>query len=769
MRRAARWTCLLLTLLGGAVPRAAGLTLEAVRVVREGAGPCDESYVLAHTSARAGQEFDRAQVGKDVKRLQATGRFAFVRAEVEKSGDDRLVLIFVVRNKLRVGEVRVTGADQFRQSQVEEWLGVKKGDLADEASLAVGALALRAEYRKKFFPKATVSTTLVTTDEEAGLADVVVQVEEGPRGRIRRIEFVGNQAIGAKTLLNTFRQRRWWHVFAFFRRLRYDRDEIDVGLEMIRALYLSKGYLDARVGEPDVVPAGNGHVGLRIPIQEGVPYRVGEVRIEGASLFPDAELRKVVKIGQGDLAAAPALEAAVGRLRDHYGSRGYIRSSAGYTLNVAPDAAGVADLLFSVTEGTLVKIRNIDIVGNAQTKDKVIRRELLVYPGDAFNTVKVRTSSRRLMNLGFFSYVNGVPVETDDPGQSDLVFEVEEQRTGQLMLGVGFSSIDNFVAFLELTQGNFDYTGWPTFTGAGQKLRFRAQLGDRRSDYEVSFVEPWFLDRRLSLGLDAYSREKRYLSSDYDLRQDGGAVSLGRGVWRFAKVFVKYGLEAVDVYDVGDDVSDVIKAEEGRRTKSYARVTLVNDMRDSVFIPTRGNRVSLAAGLAGGVLNFDTDLYETECRASQYVPLWFGHVLGLHATVAVVEEYDDTATVPIWDRQFLGGARTLRGFDFREAGPKDENGEPIGGRSSAMLTAEYTVPVVERVRFALFFDAGNVWEDAYFFDFSEYYSDAGVGVRFDIPGFPIRLDWAWPIQKDVYPGDDRGGEPEFQFSLGYPY
>ena len=227
-----------------------------------------------------------------------------------------------------------------------------------------------------------------------------------------------------------------------------------------------------------------------------------------------------------------------------------------------------------------------------------------------------------------------------------------------------------------------------------------------------------------------------------------------------------YGLEQIDVYNVSSNSSPTIQEEEGTRTKSYMTLELIHDTRDSVFVATRGNRSSISATVAGGPLGAETDLYGFQARTSQFFPLWFDHVFNLRGWAAVVEEYGDSDRVPIFDRLFLGGPRNVRGFKFRDVGPKDETGEPIGGQSALYGTAEYTIPVAEKVRLAAFYDAGLVDEEAYTFDFADLNTSIGIGVRFDFPGFPIQLDYAWPIETDEFNDDPSG---RFSFWLGYVY
>jgi outer membrane protein insertion porin family len=372
----------------------------------------------------------------------------------------------------------------------------------------------------------------------------------------------------------------------------------------------------------------------------------------------------------------------------------------------------------------------------------------------------VKRSERILTNLGYFSSVRSYALDTPDAERKDLAFDVEEKRTGQFMIGAGFSSVDRLLGFAELSQGNFDLLGWPYFMGGGQKLNLRAQFGERRKSYEFSFTEPWFLDSRLSLGCDLYHTEVNY--DDYDVLRSGGAVSLGRALPWASRADLRYRLERVRLTAEADTnryvyidspLEPYVYGWTEDRIESSAQLTVSHDTRDSPFMPRRGTRASVSAGLSGGPLGFDTDIYELGVQASQYFPLWLGHVLSFRARYEIVEPYGATAEVPLADRLFLGGGHTLRGFEWRDVGPKvaPEGGgayKAVGGRSLALGSVEYTVPVIEIFRLACFYDIGNVWREAYMFDPDRLASSAGVGLRVDIPGFPIRVDRAWVLGKD---------------------
>lgn len=728
-----------------------------IRVRNTGIGPLEEESVLAFTTLKAGEPFAQASVSRDVKMLQASGRFSDVQVEVERASGG-LVVTYAVNPRLRIHRIAVEGADYIGNRKALDLLELGPGDLVDDMLLGARAQPLRDHYAKRYFPEVSL-TWEINPRGETGHCDVAVRVNEGRRAKVKRIRFTGNRAIKTRELRKVMQQRRVRLWSWFTNSGRFDPDQLAMDVGAIRNVYLDRGYLDAAVGEPLVQRTRRG-VEIEIPVQEGRKYRVGAVGIDGMELFSPETVQPLLPLSRGASASMQGIRQTADAIRDFYGRKGYVETRVSYDIRPAPD--GTADLKFTVREGTLARARDILIRGNTRTKDKVIRRELTIAPGQILNEVAVRVSKRRLQNLGWFSYAESALVPTMDPEFYDVVFEVEEMRTGQFMVGAGFSSIDKVSGFVEISQGNFDLFHWP-FTGGGQKAKFRAQLGTERTDMELSFVEPWFLDRKLALGIDLYQHERRFLSDDYDQENMGAAASLSVAAGRFSRLKLRYAIEDISVDNVSDDASELIQQEEGSRLKSSMTLSLSRSTLNSSFVPTRGNLSSISGTLAGGPLGADTDLYELEVKTSQYVPMLFGHYVNLRGTATVVEEYGDAERVPLFDRLFLGGAHTIRGFQYRDVGPKDEMGEPIGGRTAAYASAEYNVPVVQNLRLVAFYDMGMVWEEAY--DFSGDLNSAwGIGVRVDIPGFPLQFDYAWPIEADEWNDQPSG---RFSFLIGY--
>ncbi len=762
-----RVAVLALGLLAAPGAQAAGdeAIIREIVVTNRGPGKVEVSQVTAYTAIRAGDLLDRQRISADVRRLLDSGRFSDASAMAEPTIDG-VRLVYAVRAKWTLRDpITIRGAEHFRLSKIRGFMDLDQGARVDEQNVAAGAKRVELEYREDFYPDATAQWELIPVDAAQGLANVTITVDEGGRAKVRALEFDGNAGVKDKDLKHVVRPVTWYNPFSWFKRVHYDPQELEELRQMVLKEYRKQGYLDARVGAPDVVRDAKGHVKLRFPIEEGVQYHLGTVSVggSGVAVFPKENFKAMLKFKPGAIASDETLKQQANALRDYFGARGYIQTSVRPVLDPNPTNA-IVNVGYTITEGHLTKIRNILIRGNTRTRDKVIRRELLVYPGEIFNEVKVRQSERVLNNLGYFGSVRSDPLDTRIPDEKDLSFTLEEKRTGQFMIGAGFSSVDNLIGFTEISQGNFDLRGWPYFTGGGQKVKARAQFGSTRNEYSVSFVEPWFLDRKLSLGVDAYLTEVDY--DDYDERRLGTSVSLSKALPGPNRIQFRYRIENREISNIAD-TNEYFYADDPTESyfftqdedtiKSTIGVNLTHDTRNSPFVATRGDKLTLGADLSGGPMGFDTDIYELSATAAHYQPLWWKHVLSARTRWEVVDAYGDTDEVSISDRLFIGGGRTVRGYDYRDVGPKVVRTDattgatihrPVGGNSLALASVEYAVPLVSALRLAAFYDIGNVWRDPYEFELSNLASSAGVGIRFDLPGFPIRIDRAWALEKD---------------------
>jgi len=785
-----RWS--LLALLAVAVSSSLCWAQESEETVREieirfdGPETVNRSVVLANIQTAVGKPRSRDEIERDVRSLIDTGYFSDVRV-LEEPVVNGLRIVFQVQGKATIKEIIIEGQKRFKEERLRRECSQKVGDTIDERKAHDDARKMEELYQKAGYPDVKV-TYEVSVDKDTSKAILRFTVHEGERVYIRLIQFTGNKAYPQDRLRKLFKTRRhWWGSWLAGTGVLKDED-FKEDLDKLRDFYHGSGYIDMDIRGSRIDRVGPKWIIIRIDLFEGVQYKVGTVAIDGNKLFPTTELEKHLKMTSGKTFTPTAMVADQKALADYYGARGYLDTDV-RPIRAPNVDTGRIDLTYAVREGELTYIERIDIRGNTKTKDKVIRRELAVRPGEIYDTVRVERSEERLKNLGYFSKVEAVPEPTDVPNRKDLVLNLEEQRTGSVNFGAGFSSIDSLIGFVELTQGNFDLFNWPSFTGGGEKLRLRLQVGLKRSDEILSFVEPWFLDQKLQLKFELFHNDLNYLSSEYDEERTGASLGVEKALTEFLRGSIEYMIQ--DIYlKVDRSASPELQSQDGSKLQSSVAGTVTYDRRDSVFLTTRGSRTELRAEVAGGPLGGDVSLYDLSAQSSVYFPFFEKQVLQLLGAVKVVDAFGASRSaatnvvetvinrngtiesvlrpidpVPIFDRYFLGGANTLRGFAFRNVSPRDTNNQPVGGNTSMNATAEYSYPIIERVRGAFFFDIGNVYRDAYDFGFSDLKSDAGIGVRLNLPIGPLRLDYGYPIMTDQQSG--RTGK--IQFSVGYQF
>jgi outer membrane protein insertion porin family len=475
------------------------------------------------------------------------------------------------------------------------------------------------------------------------------------------------------------------------------------------------------------------------------------------------------EIKKGGVFSREKLTVDIATIRTLYFDRGYIFANVDESTSL-DQGTGEVEVNINVREGGLAYINRINIQGNTRTRDIVIRRELRLTPGDRFDGGKLRRSRERLNNLEYFEDVGFDIEDTDVPDQKDLVVQVKEAKTGSFSFGGGFSTVDKVVGFIEIEQRNFDFTNWPSFTGGGQKLRLRAETGSTRNNLILSFVEPWIFDHPISGGFDAY-RTVRDKDSDsgyaYDEEKIGGGVHLGKQFSDLFSAGVSYKFEEVTIENLDADVSADLLSEAGTNSVSAIGFSATRDSTDSQFSPTKGLVISSGADLAGGAIGGDKDFYRLQGRTNYYVPLKYKSVLEFRMRAGIVDAYGDSSKVPIFERFFSGGARSIRGYDERKVGPLDSStGDPIGGEGLFTANMEYTIPIIEFVKLAAFLDAGNVWAEVEDFGSGDFKSGTGLGLRVKTPIGPINLDYGYPLNDE--PGEEgRSGKFYFSVSRGF--
>jgi outer membrane protein insertion porin family len=750
--------------------------------------PVGEQAVRANMRLREGLEFDPTALDRDVRSLMATGNFAQVDIRPTLRADRSAVDIIVrVTPKLRVATVRYEGHAKlgptgFFSGGFARDLKTKAGSPLDEQQINADARAIREHYQKSGYNQAKVTYKIEPSApgsrDAAGTAVVTFVITEGSRGIISAIRFTGNGHIKAKDLLKQMETTKRG-LFSWLTGSGYLKDDmLEDDLDKLSRYYKEQGYLDVKLPARDKLGydySAPGKVALTIPIEEGRQYHVGRVTISGNKLISTPDLMRLIKQQTGAVFAPEKIDADVTALRDAFGTKGYLETNV-RLVQPNPGSGTAIDIEYAIMEGELIHVESVQVEGNTKTKTLVIVRELNLGPGDVFDTVRMKAAKLTLDNTRFFDEVNVTDETTAVPGRRHLKIAVKEGQTGALNFGVGISSLERLVATAELTQGNFDlFNRRSLYQGAGQKFRLLLQLGTRSNQQLLSFEEPWAFQRRLAMGFSLYRVSTSYESSLYDEIRAGGQVYLRQVVLpRFGNRLVGFGdveaqlsytFESVTLNDVSPTAPAVILAAAGKQTVSKVGLTLSRDTRDRFINTTSGNRTELIAEVAGGLLGADSDYYRLEARASQFflISETQTQVLGLVARLGSINNFGDSPQVPFFDRYFLGGPYTLRGFDYRDVGPKDPaTGEPVGGRSYGLFSVEYTLDLVSPLRLALFYDAGFVNAGAYDFGTGNINSSYGFGLRLLLGGAPLNLDFGFPITGDRF--NDRG--MQFNFSAG---
>jgi outer membrane protein insertion porin family len=763
----ATWVAFICALLGASSARSQApqpspptVIVRSIEVEYTGPETVSKERILAQMRTKEGQPYSAATVEQDVEALYKSGAILNARifAEPERDG---VKVIVQVQTRSIVREIVIDGAERIKAKRLRKEIKLRLNQPIKEEQLEEARQKIIEVYQAHGFTDVSVQFRVDSIDERHGTARVVFTVNEGAKGAVAQIRFEGNAHFSDWRLRKEMKTKRKTIVSFLDKSGRLDETQLQQDLDSLREWYQNHGFIDVEIKDVRRERNPKGALTITIVIAEGPQYHVGKITVAGEKIAKEESIRALLKMKEGSVYSPKQLHDDAKAVADAYGSGGYV--DLVITPESTPAGPALVDVHYKIEEGERSFVNRINIVGNTRTKDKVIRREVLVAPGDVFNTVRADMTKKRLENLGYFSKVETYPEDTDVPGRKDLTILVQEKRTGSFSFGAGFSTVDQLVGFAELTQGNFDLFNWPTFTGGGQKFRVRVQYGTQRKDFLLNLTEPYFLDRRLSLSGQLFFTEADYLSVDYNQRNYGFTIELRKPITSFIYVSLGYQLQDIDIFNVSSTAPAFIKSQEGSFTESKIISSAVFDRRDNTLLTRTGQRVTLSPFIAGGFLGGNTQIYGWDLEGSQYFRLKWDTILLINGEIATVDQWGNGTEVPIFERLFLGGANNLRGFPYREIGPQ-ENGEPIGGQSMARATVEWTFPIVEKARGAIFYDTGFVNSDAWSFGLKHIASDIGVGIRLNLPIGPLRLDYGYPLQRDGYNG---GGH--FNFSVGYQF
>jgi outer membrane protein insertion porin family len=777
----------LLLAVPAAVPAQEG-TIADVRV--EGNRRVEIDAVKAAVSQKKGKPFDRKAVASDVRALMKLGFFTDVVVEVEgKPGAP--VLVYRVTERPTVREVRVTGNDEIKGDDLKDAIELKPFALLDLAVVQKDVRTIKEKYVEKGHFLAEVSHRI--EEKPDNQVDVVYVVDERAKVQVKAVEFVGNRKVPDEAILPYLQTRPGGYLSAITKMGTFKQDALDHDLQAVQAVYLDKGYVNAKVGRPTVaISPDKRFIWVTIPVDEGEQFKVRKIEFTGQLLDQERMLRRILRARSGRTFSRSEVQHDMFAIGDVYRDLGYAY------VNVSPLTEPHAetrevDLAYEIEPGQKVRFERIEVIGNDKTRDKVIRRELRISEGELFSGTALQTSKQRVNALGFFETVE----ITTKPGSGDdkivAIVEVKERATGTFQVGAGFSSYENFILTGQISQNNF--FGW------GQTLSLQVQWSSVRQLGQIQFVEPYFLDTKWTFAFDLYATEGLYTT--FTRRAIGGSVTWGYELnglypwWRFARhledmrLFATYTNERVRV-SAGTTGGAVVPDRFKDGTTSAVRLSLQWDKRDNRLFPTKGWYTSLSAEVAPpflapesvfGDVNLFTR-YAADLRG--YRPLIGGLVLRGKVALGWIRDWDADHRVPISELFYVGGINSVRGYRYLSISPQRrvpasrDPGAPTvpfdtGGDKQVVVNVELEFPLFSKVgvRGVVFADGGNSFAPGVWWDDTVSYSlykAVGFGFRWFSPIGPLRFEWGIPLNRRTRPANQGGGtidQPiDFQFTIG---
>lgn len=717
----------------------------------QGTQRIDPGTVRSYMLIQPGDLFDPERLDRSLKALFGTGLFADV--TIRRRGD--ALLVTVVENPIinRIafeGNQRIDDEELTREVELRPRVVFTRTRVQQDVQRIVEIYRRSGRYGVAVEPK--------VIQQEQNRVDLVFEIDEGEQTPVQTISFIGNKRFSDSTLRGVIQTKE----YAFYRFLSssdtYDPDRLSFDRELLRRFYLESGYADFRVlsAVAELTPNREAFV-VTFTVEEGQPYDFGKISFDiGLPRITDQDLAGLAVTETGDRYDSTKVDDTVDAISDKLGNQGYAFVDIRPRVDRHPETQTV-DITYQIGEASKVFVERIDIVGNVRTLDRVIRREMNLVEGDAFNVSNMRRSERRIRNLGFFKSVKVSNSEGSAPDRTNILVEVEEQPTGEISFGIGYSSVDAVIGDVGIRERNL--------LGRGQDLRFGVSGSASSTEYDISFTEPYFLGRDVSAGFDLFRVEREYDESSYSEVRTGGSLRAGYELAPDLRQTVNYTLKNTEIKDVEADASRFVTEQEGETLVSQFGQTLTYDKRDSRVDPRDGYIAQFTSEIAGA--GGDERFLRLKTKGAYYVPfdtVWglaflgqAGYIVGLSQDVSIAERF------------FIGG-NSFRGFEKAGIGPRDvDSDDALGGNQyyvgSVELTFPTGLPEDLGMRAYVFSDVGSLWNvDATgpeVRDVNSIRASLGIGVEFVTAFGRIRVDAAEPVLKEDFDKTEL-----FRFSFG---
>jgi outer membrane protein insertion porin family len=758
------------------------VTLKDVKI--SGNVRVEDDGIRLHLKSRPGETFDSAIVDQDVKAIFRMGFFDDVQAELSPDG----VLTYAVKEKPYIREIKVQGATQVSREKVEAALGVSQRTILDRIKVAEGVDKVRKLYNDQGYVNAKVDYSVAV--ESNNQAVVTLDILEGGRLLIKKVSFEGNKAFSEGELKDQIATKEEWMFSFITNRGVLDRDVLTNDVAILSQYYNDHGYVEHKIDDPVLLRARDG-LEVVFRIHEGPQYRVGKVEIGGELIQDGREMLKSVKLTTGQIFRGSRLREDITSLEELYSNKGFAFRQVDPITNINQTQKTV-DIALVITKGPPVYFNRVLVAGNTKTRDKVVRRELLANEQELFSGNKITQSRNALQRTGYFEDVQITTKKTSQPDTIDVLVDVKEGPTGTFQVGAGYSSGDGFLFNANVSEKNL--------LGRGQGLSGNFSIGSKRQDFIVNASDPYFMDSKMSLGVDGFNTKREF--TDFDERKLGFGVNtsyplkdfrmpfFGRprseraigsdelasnvapSFWDYMRGGMSYDLTRENIRGVSESAPESIKSEEGKSLTSAVTPGLSYDSRDHFFAPTEGTKSAFSIKMAG--LGGDSRFIKSDLSGRWHYPLlkdpkWGGaYVLALGGSVGygigLAERNNGQKDLPLFERYFLGGINSIRGFADRSVGPRvpsncsvPEGGtesvckdtDVVGGDKAMVFNTELLFPVMEQygIRGVAFFDMGNAFNDSQGFSFGDLRKSVGAGVRWMSPFGPLRVELGFPLNK----------------------
>lgn len=705
----------------------------------------ESDAILRVIKTKPGGLYFPQDLTEDLRRVYKMGYFEDVRIESEKGAKGKIV-IFKVKEKPTLRRIHIKGNRIFENEEIVENLTLKTGSILNDAKINSNVKRIEDLYKDKNYYNVQVVYHIVPLKNNQ--SDLEFVITEGEKIRISEIVFDGNSAYSDKDLKKIMKTSEK-SIFSWLTAAgELKMEDLNQDVARIGAFYQNNGFVQAKVAEPQVTFEKDG-IFITIKIDEGPQFKIGQVDIVGDLILPKEELLAKTKIVTEEMYNREVIRNDLLLLTDLYSDEGYAKAEIYPRIDKNVDKLEV-DVTYVISKGNPVYFEKILISGNTKTRDKVIRRQLKVYEQELYSGRLLKRSTQNLLRLDYFEDVKVTPLPGSAEDKMVLKIDVAEKPTGTFSFGGGYSSVENFFVMGKITQRNL--------FGKGQILSLDAYLGGETQRYALSFTEPWLFDIPLSAGFDLYNWDKEY--NDYDKDSYGGSIRFGYPVYDYTRAYASYSYENADITNIDEDAAKSIKELEGTNVKSSIDLSLKYDSRDRRFNPSRGSQHSASVEYAGGPLGGDIAFTKYVGETGWYFPLFWGTVFYAHGKVGYVDENSD-GLLPDYEKFYLGGLYSLRGYDWQDVSAKDDEGDDIGGNKMVQFNFEFIFPLLKKAGLMglVFYDTGDVYAIDEDIDFGSLRQTAGYGFRWNSPVGAIRLEYG-----EILDDEDEGGR--WEFSMG---